>query len=251
MPSRSSRGSTTRWCSTSSATTGRALKERSRDLQRAHHAERDRAQRRAAAFVDRRVWRSRRLGHGCVSSALLLSVGLGRQHPVPVGEAMRLPPGRHTQRNGRRLARPRSRCGRTPDPVHPMPSTLGPQSWRPLVSPSRPWSTEPPRSPWKGPASSTRSWTVPFHRTTRSSTSVPWVTGPSTKDGWWAACKLDRIPWDLSPGTMARFAPRGLRPRAGHLGALLPSRRLLAGERPRRCPTPKARRAQGLVLGGG
>ena len=27
------------------------------------------------------------------------------------------------------------------------------------------------------------------------------------KDGWWAACKLDRIPWDLSPPTMARFAP--------------------------------------------
>ena len=27
------------------------------------------------------------------------------------------------------------------------------------------------------------------------------------KDGWWAACKLDRIPWDLSPPTMTRFAP--------------------------------------------
>ncbi len=27
------------------------------------------------------------------------------------------------------------------------------------------------------------------------------------KDGWWAACKLDRIPWDISPQTMARFAP--------------------------------------------
>ena len=27
------------------------------------------------------------------------------------------------------------------------------------------------------------------------------------KDGWWAACKPDRIPWDLSPPTMARFAP--------------------------------------------
>ena len=27
------------------------------------------------------------------------------------------------------------------------------------------------------------------------------------KDGWWAACKLDRIPWDLSQPTLARFAP--------------------------------------------
>jgi arylsulfatase len=27
------------------------------------------------------------------------------------------------------------------------------------------------------------------------------------KDGWWAGCKLDRIPWDASPPTVARFAP--------------------------------------------
>ena len=27
------------------------------------------------------------------------------------------------------------------------------------------------------------------------------------KDGWWAACKLDRIPWDASPQTIARLAP--------------------------------------------
>jgi len=27
------------------------------------------------------------------------------------------------------------------------------------------------------------------------------------KDGWWLACRMPRIPWDLSPSTMARFAP--------------------------------------------
>ena len=27
------------------------------------------------------------------------------------------------------------------------------------------------------------------------------------KDGWWAACMLDRIPWDLSPPAMAKLAP--------------------------------------------
>ena len=27
------------------------------------------------------------------------------------------------------------------------------------------------------------------------------------KDGWWAACMLDHIPWDASPPTIARFAP--------------------------------------------
>ena len=33
------------------------------------------------------------------------------------------------------------------------------------------------------------------------------------KDGWWAACKLDRIPWDISPPTMARFAPGAYDPK--------------------------------------
>ncbi len=27
------------------------------------------------------------------------------------------------------------------------------------------------------------------------------------KDGWWACTKLDKIPWDLTPTTLARFAP--------------------------------------------
>jgi N-sulfoglucosamine sulfohydrolase-like protein len=27
------------------------------------------------------------------------------------------------------------------------------------------------------------------------------------KDGWWACAKLDKIPWDFTPETMARFAP--------------------------------------------
>ena len=27
------------------------------------------------------------------------------------------------------------------------------------------------------------------------------------KDGWWAASRIDRIPWDLSPATLAKFGP--------------------------------------------
>jgi arylsulfatase len=27
------------------------------------------------------------------------------------------------------------------------------------------------------------------------------------KDGWWAACRPDRIPWELTPAAMAKFAP--------------------------------------------
>ncbi len=29
------------------------------------------------------------------------------------------------------------------------------------------------------------------------------------KDGWWACAKLDKLPWDFSPTTLARFAPGG------------------------------------------
>jgi arylsulfatase A-like enzyme/uncharacterized membrane protein len=29
------------------------------------------------------------------------------------------------------------------------------------------------------------------------------------KDGWWACTKLDKLPWDFSPPTLARFAPGG------------------------------------------
>ena len=44
---------------------------------------------------------------------------------------------------------------------------------------------------------------------------------------------------------------RNLRPRAGHVGALLPTRRLHPGQRPRRGAPGEARRAQGALLGGG
>ena len=44
---------------------------------------------------------------------------------------------------------------------------------------------------------------------------------------------------------------RSLRPGAGHLGAVLPPRRLQPGEGPRRGEPGEARRAQGALLGGG
>ena len=71
------------------------------------------------------------------------------------------------------------------------------------------------------------------------------------KDGWWACAKLDRIPWDVTPATLARFAPGQVRPRERRLGALLPARRLLAGQGPRRPAPGEARRAQGALLGRG
>ena len=71
------------------------------------------------------------------------------------------------------------------------------------------------------------------------------------KDGWWLAMKTERIPWVLTPG-------RAQAVRAGRLGsgcrarrAVLPARRLHAGEGPRRRPPREGPGAQGAVLGGG
>ena len=36
------------------------------------------------------------------------------------------------------------------------------------------------------------------------------------KDGWWAACMLDRIPWDASPPSIGRFAPGKYDPEQDH-----------------------------------
>ena len=71
------------------------------------------------------------------------------------------------------------------------------------------------------------------------------------KDGWWAACKLDRIPWDLSPPTMARFAPGAYDPEQDtwelyYLPDDFTQANDLADEAPR-----EARRTQGALLGGG
>ena len=63
-------------------------------------------------------------GHGGVGRpdhgpALLGGLGVGGEHPVPVGQAGRLPPRRDPQPAGRALARPRRRPGRAPLAVHP------------------------------------------------------------------------------------------------------------------------------------
>ena len=71
------------------------------------------------------------------------------------------------------------------------------------------------------------------------------------KDGWWAACMLDRIPWDLSPPTMAKFAPGTYDPEQDTWELYYLPRRLQPGQRPRRRAPGEARRAEGALLGGG
>ena len=67
-------------------------------------------------------------------------------------------------------------------------------------------------------------------------------------DGWWACTKLDKLPWDFSPETLARFGPgSGWDPEEGRLGAVLPARRLLPGAQPRRPAPGEGHRAGGAV----
>ena len=87
-------------------------------LQRADHAERVRPHRRPAALADRAVRRARRVGHRRVRAALRVRLGVGREHAVPVGQAGRLPPRRHAQRHGGRLAGADQGRRRVAQPVH-------------------------------------------------------------------------------------------------------------------------------------
>ena len=73
------------------------------------------------------------------------------------------------------------------------------------------------------------------------------------KDGWWAASRPDRLPWDLSPQTLAQVrAGRRLGPGPRRrLGAVRPDDGLLAGARRRRRASRQGRRAPGAVVAGG
>ena len=66
----------------------------------------------------RALRRHRSLGRRAHGSALRRGVGLGRQHPVPVGQAGGLAPGRHAESDGHPLASADHRHRRAPLAVH-------------------------------------------------------------------------------------------------------------------------------------
>ena len=81
-------------------------------------AQRGPADRRAAAPAHAQVGRARGLGHRHDGPALLRRLGLGRQLPVPLGQAGRLASRRHPRPDGRPLAEADRRAGRPPLAVH-------------------------------------------------------------------------------------------------------------------------------------
>ena len=86
-------------------------------------------------------------------------------------------------------------------------STSDRPSSRPPASRSRRWSTAPSRYRWTAPASSTPSTTPTPPNATPQQYFEIYGNRAIYKDGWWAAGKLDRIPWDATPPAIARFAP--------------------------------------------
>ena len=182
---------------------------------------------------------------------LLGRVGVGRGHALPVGQAGGLAPRRDPQSDGRALARSHPRM-----PARCAPSSLTSSTWLPPSSTS-PASRSPTRSTGssrsrctgrRSPASFTDG-AAPEHRTQQYFETLG--NRGMYKDGWWLAMKTERIPWVLTPEALASVRAGRLGPRRGPGGALLPARRLLAGEGPCRRPSREGAGAQGPVLGGG
>ena len=205
---------------------------------------------RAAALADRPVRRARRLGHRRVRAALRERLGVGGQRSVPVGQAGRLAPGRHAQRHGRLLAGADQRRRRAALPVHPLHRHR----------PDDPRSGRDPRAQGGGrdrtEADGGDELPVQLRRRERGRAAHRAVLRDLRQPGDLQGRLVGGV--QARPHPLGRVAAddgeiraRNVRPRAGHLGALLPARRLHAGQRPRRRAPREARGAQGALLGGG
>ena len=172
------------------------------------------------------------------------------QRAVPVGQAGRLAPGRHAQRHGRLLAGADPRRRRLAFPVHPLHRHR----------PDDPRSGRDPRAQGGGrdrtEADGGDELPVQLRRCERGRAAHRAVLRDRRQPGDLQGRLVGRLqarPHPLGPVAAddGEVRARDLRPRAGHLGALLPARRLHTGQRPRRQAPGEARRAQGALLGGG
>ena len=209
-------------------------------VQRADDAERDRADARAAALADRRIRRARRLGHRRVRAALRERLGVGGQRSVPVGQAGRLAPGRHAQRHGRLLAGADQRRRRVAFPVHPLHRRRA----------DDPRSGRDPGAQGGGrdrpEADGGDELPVQLRRRKRGRAAHRAVLRDLRQPGDLQGRLVGRL--QARPHPLGRVAavdreirPRHLRPGAGHVGAVLPARRLHPGQRPRRGAPGEAR----------
>jgi Arylsulfatase A and related enzymes len=140
--------------------------------------------------------------------ALRGGLGLGRELPVPVGQAGRLPPGRHPAGHGIRYPRLITDAGGLRSQfTHCI--DIGPTILDWPACRSRRTSTGSPRADARHqlPAHLRRPGRRGAH--TQQYFEI-YGYRAMYKDGWWLAQSISRIPWDLTPETM-----RGSRPGCG------------------------------------
>ena len=139
--------------------------------------------------------------------ALLRGVGLGRELPVPVGQAGRLPPGRDPAGHGR-SAIPGAITdagGLRSQFTHCI--DIGPTILE-LAGLPQPTHVEGiAQTPMHG-TSFLHTFADPAaeERHTQQYFEI-YGYRAMYKDGWWLAQQIDRIPWDLTPDTIRKFAP--------------------------------------------
>ena len=183
--------------------------------------------------------------------ALLGRVGVGGEHAVPVGQAGRIAPRRDPQPDGRALAGSHPGRAAACAPSSPTSST-----WRPTIlelagipEPDTVDGIE--QEPMHG-----SSFAASLTDGAAARASHPAVLRDHRQPGHVQGRLVARDEDGAHPvGAHARCAQavraRGLGPGCGPGRAVLPARRLLAGEGPRRRPPREGPGAQGPVLGGG
>ena len=166
-------------------------------------------------------------------------MGVGRQHAVPVGQAGRLAPRRDPRRHGRVLAGAHQGPRRSPVPVHPL------HRHRPDDPRGRRHPAGEDRRRHRAGADARDELRLHLRRRGRRRAAHGPVLGdlrqPGHLQGRLVGLRQARPhPVGRHTGDHRAVRARQVRPRAGHLGALLPARRLHPGPRTSR---PSSRRS--------
>ena len=148
-----------------------------------------------------------RLGRGDHGPPLRGSLGLGRQHALPVGQAGRLAPRRDAQPDGHPLA---GACPRRTARSARSSRTSSTSRRRSSTSPSIPAPTSVDgieQQPLHGVAftDSLTTADAPERHTQQYFESVG--NRAMYKDGWWLSMRTARIPWVLTPQAIMPYAP--------------------------------------------
>ena len=219
-------------------------------LQRADDAERDRPHRRAAALADRDYGGLDAWGTDAYAPHYASAWAWAGNAPFQWGKQCRLPPRRHAQRHGDLLAGADQGRRRVARPVHSLHRHRA----------DDPRSGRYPRAQGRGrdrpEADGGDELPLQLRGRARTGAAHRAVLRDRRKPGDLQGRLVGRL--QARPDPLGHLAAddgevrtRSLRPGAGHLGAVLPPRRLQPGERPCRGEPGEARRAQEALLGRG